>query len=296
MMCCLPRHQNVLHNTCSMGAAERQTHVVFSRLASIPYEPTNSEHELYLEQYWYSSYAAGLPRTIDKDLLVSPTNAVDILDQDGDRPNLTRFLRDHFPWYLEENGPGKKYFKLDIPSNLGSERLCPPYRSPIWRILGFQSDDPRSDFRGGGILSLLLMLSLATKSPELFSAMLQDQTLSPVPYPVSAGLVNIAFMICYALRLQPRAVICSSTTPDKLTHKGLVNAMTFLSNSPSNLEDLFDSCCRCMRILLCLGKKSSYPLQNFQSALATTKDRLITLFEEADTSTIHVEDLWLDLR
>lgn len=54
------------------------------------------------------------------------------------------------------------------------------FKAPIrlltddWKQIGFQNKNPRTDFRGGGILSLHCLRYFIKKYPELFKQMLKD--------------------------------------------------------------------------------------------------------------------------
>ena len=47
------------------------------------------------------------------------------------------------------------------------EITCPARFGPHWEVIGFQGDDPASDLRGTGILSLLQMLHFAARQNVL---------------------------------------------------------------------------------------------------------------------------------
>lgn len=86
-------------------------------------------------------------------------------------------------------------------------------RDPRWQELGFQSDNPRTDFRAGGLLSLRCMAFLAEERPASTRKMMAESTSfarkrtearGPAPgYPFSAAVVNICFGLAGWLRLDP---------------------------------------------------------------------------------------------
>ena len=49
----------------------------------------------------------------------------------------------------------------EVPSEIESNQL----RSPIWKDFGFQSENPRTDFRAAGFLGLRQLVYLAEKYP-----------------------------------------------------------------------------------------------------------------------------------
>lgn len=58
-------------------------------------------------------------------------------------------------------------WKLTFP-----DREPPARKHKDWGDLGFQQQDPQSDFRGGGMISLDLILLLAMQHREEYMAML----------------------------------------------------------------------------------------------------------------------------
>ncbi len=59
----------------------------------------------------------------------------------------------------------------------------PALKGPHWGVLGFQSANPASDFRGAGAFALHCMLFYATTQPDAF----RDIVTTGRPYPWVAG-------------------------------------------------------------------------------------------------------------
>lgn len=84
-------------------------------------------------------------------------------------------------------------------------------KDPRWKELGFQSEDPRTDFRGGGLLALQNMCYLAETYPDHVKQMLQEAsgrqardrggTGSCSEYLFAAACVNISSMLVLLLGL-----------------------------------------------------------------------------------------------
>lgn len=53
----------------------------------------------------------------------------------------------------------------------------PPYSpvSPFWKMIGFQRENPLTDFRGGGILSLIHLLSFVERYPLFVVSLMRDE-------------------------------------------------------------------------------------------------------------------------
>ena len=47
--------------------------------------------------------------------------------------------------------------------------------SPYWKMIGFQRDTPLTDFRGGGILSLLHLIAFVERYPLLIMEIIGDR-------------------------------------------------------------------------------------------------------------------------
>jgi len=67
--------------------------------------------------------------------------------------------------------------------------------SPLWRELGFQSDDPTSDFRGAGLLGLKAMQLLVKRHKTVVSEMNQEGLLC------AATLMNVVVAMLFHLKV-----------------------------------------------------------------------------------------------
>lgn len=73
--------------------------------------------------------------------------------------------------------------------------------SPRWQRIGFQSNNPRTDFRGGGILSLDMMHYTAEAYPNEFRYMVSQS--NTFGYPLSTTLINIShYMSVFLLKAE----------------------------------------------------------------------------------------------
>eukprot|EP00667_Euglena_gracilis_P017349 EG_transcript_18272 len=71
--------------------------------------------------------------------------------------------------------------------------------SEQWKELGFQGVDPATDFRGGGILSLLIMLFAAQHAPNIVRQILRDLPPTDISswYPYAVATINL---VCDSMR------------------------------------------------------------------------------------------------
>lgn len=103
----------------------------------------------------------------------------------------------------------------------------PGPKADAWKGLGFQGCAPETDFRGGGLFSLELLVGFAEAKPELLASILRhaernpgcaaDDPDAPAFYPFAAAGINVTFMITELLDLRTRrasaATVESSATP-----------------------------------------------------------------------------------
>lgn len=71
------------------------------------------------------------------------------------------------------------------------------YISDGWVALGFQSDDPSRDFRGGGVLSLACLVYMAESAPDVFHRLMAkaDGVRSDYEYPFAASCISVVFSL-----------------------------------------------------------------------------------------------------
>ncbi|XP_039048335.1 uncharacterized protein LOC120189069 isoform X2 [Hibiscus syriacus] len=84
--------------------------------------------------------------------------------------------------------------------------------SEQWKEMGWQGEDPSTDFRGGGFISLENLLFFAREFPKSFMDLLwkQEGNRSAWGYPFAVAGVNITFMLIQMLDLEavkPRTMV-----------------------------------------------------------------------------------------
>ncbi|XP_024385248.1 uncharacterized protein [Physcomitrium patens] len=84
------------------------------------------------------------------------------------------------------------------------ERAMPGLVSPQWKDMGWQGNDPSTDFRGGGFISLENLLFFARRFPAVFQRLLhkEEGKRAEWEYPFAVGGLNITFMLIQLLDLR----------------------------------------------------------------------------------------------
>lgn len=107
------------------------------------------------------------------------------------------------------------------------ERVMPGLVSPQWKEMGWQGNDPSTDFRGGGFISLENLLFFAQKFPVAFQRLLHKQKgkRAEWEYPFAVAGLNITFLLIQMLDL--RAARPSSTSGAALCNMLAGDEMAF---------------------------------------------------------------------
>lgn len=111
--------------------------------------------------------------------------------------------------------------------------------SPRWKEMGWQGENPQSDFRGCGFLSLYLLTYFAEERPEEFVALMKKTrgNRSQWEYPFAAAGVNITFMLMEILELK-NIKINENNTGQALPRE-VQGFLKLLGNDEYALESLF---------------------------------------------------------
>jgi len=93
----------------------------------------------------------------------------------------------------------RKLWDLAFPG----EQLGDSLRAVRWKDMGWQRDDPRSDFRGGGLLCLENLVFMAERSPGTFRRLMDKARVprSEPDYPFAAAGVNVTVLVTDLLGL-----------------------------------------------------------------------------------------------
>lgn len=81
---------------------------------------------------------------------------------------------------------------------------CGQLKSPQWKEMGWQGEDPGTDFRGAGYFGLENLIYLGTRHPSLFDRLLHKRTgqRADWEYPFAVAGLNITYMLSELLDLK----------------------------------------------------------------------------------------------
>jgi hypothetical protein len=150
---------------------------------------------------------------------------------------------------------------------------CPPgddIKSAQWKVMGWQGEDPASDFRGGGFLSLELLTYFGEREPEIFESLMKktNGNRSEWEYPFAAAGVNITYMLTEILELKN-----TNTNNKQSSSRAVVGFLKLLETDEYVLETLFIE----SFVLLdnvWLEQQASY--MEFNQCLREVKERVTT--------------------
>jgi len=123
----------------------------------------------------------------------------EVLDLEEKSQRLIRLLSTTFDPEAEEHVGMLR--RLWDASQL-EEEFC--LKGNRWKDLGFQRDDPVSDFRATGLLGLENLVYMAEHYPELYLGMCKNQQqASEMEYPFATAGINITYLLMGLLHLSP---------------------------------------------------------------------------------------------
>jgi len=173
-----------------------------------------------------------------------------------------------------------RYWQMSFPGEAASA----PDSSPHWKRAGFQSSNPRTDFRGGGLLSLQSMTYFSETYPNMFREIVFEAG-GCGDYPFSAGFVNICYMIVLYFRLNVEPGIFIGG--DETASSKCLKAFASLAQDPDAhaFEELFSVCCiKLHRTWRRLSRREGASLMDFPEALRLTKKGMISLLSRQPQS------------
>ncbi|XP_076925165.1 uncharacterized protein LOC143587888 [Bidens hawaiensis] len=142
-------------------------------------------------------------------------------------------------------------------------RELPGLKSEAWKDMGWQGNDPSTDFRGGGFISLENLIFFAHTYPEAFQNLLnkKEGNRAEWEYPFAVAGINISFMLVQMLDIQ-------SGLPTSLSG---VRFLQFLSNDESAFDELY---CVAFKLMDAhwLARRASY--MEFNEVIKSTRTQL----------------------
>ncbi|KAL6870623.1 hypothetical protein ACP4OV_014471 [Aristida adscensionis] len=152
----------------------------------------------------------------------------------------------------------KELWRLAYP-----DRQLPPLKSDIWKEMGWQNNDPATDFRAGGFISLENLIYFARNYPDSFHRLLhkEDGKRAEWEYPFVVAGVNISYMLVQMLDLES----------ENIRTKAGIHFVQLLGDEDTAFEDLF---CVTFQMLDAqwLARRASY--MEFNEVLKFTRAQL----------------------
>lgn len=121
---------------------------------------------------------------------------------------------------------------------------CTALKTPQWKEMGWQGDDPATDFRGAGLYGLQNLIFLGQEYPGVFRSLLDktDGERAAWEYPFAVAGLNLTFMLSDVLELhapqpssrQPAA--SSAGVPRTAAARGF---LALLTEDPNAFEQLY---------------------------------------------------------
>mmetsp|Transcript_34876 Transcript_34876/g.76228 ORF Transcript_34876/g.76228 Transcript_34876/m.76228 type:complete len:289 (+) Transcript_34876:275-1141(+) len=93
----------------------------------------------------------------------------------------------------------RRLWKLAFP-----DKPLPAMKTPLWKDMGWQGEDPATDFRSGGFISLQQLIFLGERFPSTFRRLLnkEEGIRSDWEYPFAVAGLNVTFMLTELLELR----------------------------------------------------------------------------------------------
>ncbi|KAL6644989.1 hypothetical protein ACP70R_016597 [Stipagrostis hirtigluma subsp. patula] len=159
---------------------------------------------------------------------------------------------------IEHQDALRQLWRLAYPT-----REIPPLKSELWKEMGWQGNDPSTDFRGGGYISLENLIFFARNYPNSFQMLLNKVhgQRADWEYPFAVAGINISFMLIQMLDLQ-------SSVPSS---KSGIRFVELLGRDENAFDHLY---CVAFRLLDAqwLVKRASY--MEFNEVLKATRTQL----------------------
>ncbi|KAF0698957.1 Aste57867_10448 [Aphanomyces stellatus] len=96
-----------------------------------------------------------------------------------------------------------------IYQKLTSTRGECPLSGSHWEVIGFQGNDPSTDLRGAGMLSLLQMLYAIDSYPEMMAKLFASSRHEHDHFPLACVLINMTLHVLVGLRGGALTVLCN---------------------------------------------------------------------------------------
>ena len=157
---------------------------------------------------------------------------------------------------------------LELFTAAWPETRAPRRRGPEWRELGFQGDDPSTDFRATGPLGLRALLHIARTRREFFA----DAVAAPRAYGFAVLVVNLTHTVAVALDLLPRSAWAAPRVAPEPRNDACAAFRLLFCGSETAFEDVVAACAeRCdnvwTSVVATTSASETPPLLTFQTLM-----------------------------
>ncbi len=166
-----------------------------------------------------------------------------------------------------------KLWKLSFPSTELQNRI-----SNQWKELGFQGNDPATDFRGGGFFGLALIVHFAEKEPIKYQKYLEGKHHSE-PYPMAISALNIQNMIYELLGLGMKPQIISSSNRKKLIQYIFISTIDDSEENINRFKELYIALFSLLDSTWATSNVST--LLDFPRVLESTRTQFVSYLEKS---------------
>lgn len=167
-------------------------------------------------------------------------------------------IEDPVPY--DRDNPVHEQMLITLWETLFPEEELKSRVSPQWKILGFQGNDPATDFRGMGLLAVKHLLYMATHYTTLLKELCQNQT-DDHYYPVATAGINMSKFLFDFFRSQP------DNNQILITH-------------PSCLEEIYVTC---LQVFDTTWAELEATYFDFTKVINTVSDKIKECFRESQT-------------
>eukprot|EP00931_Biecheleriopsis_adriatica_P079130 TRINITY_DN52541_c0_g1_i1.p1 TRINITY_DN52541_c0_g1~~TRINITY_DN52541_c0_g1_i1.p1 ORF type:complete len:306 (+),score=73.28 TRINITY_DN52541_c0_g1_i1:41-919(+) len=172
-------------------------------------------------------------------------------------------------------------------STVHTEKPPTSSKDARWKLLGFQSEDPRTDFRGGGLMSLRCMLFMADINAPRFCKMIRESAgmsgeksgkKGDNYYPFSAAVINMCFELAGWLMLDPRRHVQGVKSGKICNGCEYRRFAGFLEAEPESFLILTASAVAAMHEDWC---EERYSIMEFHQAIQRARDRVAAFLQQS---------------
>jgi len=147
--------------------------------------------------------------------------------------------------------------------------------SPRWKDVGFQGNNPGTDFRGAGVTGLQQLLYLVTRQTEDFRRVRSGA----VDYPFAISALNITYFLIFYLQLNERKEVAQPQqrlAPARYSLSSALKAFYRLQvQSPEALEEVYCATVLFMHFAwLRLNKTQHLSIMDFSQAISLAQAKL----------------------